>query len=219
MQNISTESAKFSPINITGIGYEKREIRYKYDNYGFLKQIDPKEFKYNLTYKFKQSTNSEMVQLRLGWLQLHLNEDFKNLTVVDIGSGNMRFVDDGKPYFKRIVPFDLDGESITKEELYDTLWDVVCMFDVLEHYKNIDEFFDLKFRYAYISYPEYHNTPLKEWRHYKPDEHIYCLNREGMRKFVDGKAEIIAEGCPEDIIRKRWDNQLNNISSVLLKRI
>jgi hypothetical protein len=194
-------------------------IEFISDNYGFLKQKNPKRFFYGEQYKRNQATNIEMVELRLNWIRSHIQEELSTFSCVDVGSGNDCFVNNSKHVFKRIVPYDLSGKSISKKELQSTLWDMIFLTDVLEHFPNIDHLWKINFRYAYISYPEYHGTPLKKWRHYKPNEHVYCLNINGMKWFVKDKATIIASGCPEDAIRKKYDEDLNNITSIILKRI
>jgi hypothetical protein len=100
---------------------------------------------------------------------------------------------------------------------------MVVLSDVLEHFNDIDDLFTMKWRYAFISYPE---TPkvetweqLKGWRHFKPDEHIWCLNKEGMRRWMyDHGSTVIATSHFEDSIRKRWDDQIPNITSFLIER-
>jgi len=198
------------------------DIPFSEDRYGFLKQIDPEPFKYTAEYKNKQSTNNAMSWLRLGWLSAQIPFDqIKKFNTVDIGSGNGIFVNEGRSVFKRIVPYDLTGESISETELYSTAWDLVVMSDVLEHYHNIDDFWTLSFQYAMVSFPE---TPrsrmnLEHWRHYKPNEHIYMLNTNSFIDWVKNHGcSVVAYGTPEDMIRCRWDDAQPNITTFLIKR-
>jgi hypothetical protein len=217
MSNFPTETAEMADVEVLEL--DNRKVEYRRDVYGFLKQQNPQKFYYSENYQQKQQTTSEMVELRMGWLNLHL-QNLKNMNVVEMGSGSGIFIREASKNFRRLVPYNLVEPTISKDELYCTTWDLCCAFDVIEHMEDIDkELFGVRAKYYYLSYPEYHDTPLKSWRHTKPDEHLWHLNIEGMRKFIDGKAEIIAEGCPEDLIRKRWDPNLNNITSVLLKRL
>ena len=191
--------------------------------YGFWRQIDPKPFQYTMEYKGKQSTNLQMVWLRLGWLSSHIpHEKLRAFKVVDIGSGNGTFVKEARKakVFASIAPYDLTGETIDDVRLYSESWDLVVMSDVLEHYEYIDDLWLLNFKYALISFPEAPGgIPLEEWRHYKPDEHIYCLNAKGFAEWVqDNKSCVIAKGCPEDMLRKRWDSKKVNITTVLIKK-
>ena len=193
--------------------------KYQPDANGFLKQVDPKPFEYDLTYKGNQATNTFMSGVRLGWLLAFVGYDkIKNYQAVDVGAGNGTFVKELKPVFKKIVPYDLCGETISDEELYGTEWDVVFFYDTLEHYKEIDAFWDLKFKYAIISFPE---TPegfdLTKWKHRKPNEHLYLLKLREVIKWVEKHGyRVVASGCPEDAIRRRWDDALPNISTILI---
>lgn len=190
------------------------------DSNGFLKQENPQPFNYSVDYKQKQSTTSQMAWLRLGWLAAQLPYNLlKTYKCVDIGSGNGIFTKEGTNVFKHIVPYDLSGESIEESELYSTNWDIVFLSDVLEHYPNIDDFWNLPFKYAMVSFPETPKMNLSKWRHYKPDEHIYMLNSQNFIKWVQkNNAHVVAKGNPEDCIRKPWDNELPNISTFLIKR-
>lgn len=194
---------------------------YALDPYGFLKQIDPKPFPYTEEYDARQSTNPQMSWLRLGWLAAHIPfETLQTFQVVDIGAGNRTFIKQASKVFKRVVPYDLVGESIPRPELMATAWDLVVLSDVLEHYQEINEFWDLSFKFALISYPETPPPPtdLTRWRHYKPDEHIYCLNREAFAAWAKGHGcQVVAMGCPEDMIRMRQYPHLPNITTALIR--
>lgn len=192
--------------------------------YGFWKQINPEKFEYSQQYKQKQSTNENMAYLRIGWLSSFFDyEQLSKLTVVDIGSGNGTFVDVGKNVFGKCVGYDVCGESITQQELNETKWDMIVLSDVLEHFDNIDDLYKLNWKYAFISFPE---TPkdvktqsdLEKWKHFKPNEHLWCLNLNGFIEWAtDNQCEIIGYSNTEDIIRSRWNKEQPNITSVLLK--
>jgi len=209
--------------NLTGFVDISDNIPFVLDENGFYKQVDPKPFKYDVGYKEKQSTNKEMAWLRLGWLSNHIPfEALTDFNVVDIGAGNGVFVEEGKKVFKRIVPYDLAGDSIEDTELYSTTWDLIVMSDVLEHYHSIDDLWTIPFRYALISFPETPPTDevdITTWRHYKPDEHIYMMNRWDFRKWVEKNGcSVLGCGSPEDFLRKRWDKDYINISTFLICR-
>jgi SAM-dependent methyltransferase len=198
----------------------KREVIYLPDENGFLKQQDIHPFDYSVEYKKAQSTDARMSWLRMGWLSANIPyDDLKTFNVVDLGSGNGVFIKESSKVFKRIVPFDLAGESITKEELYSTVWDLVVASDVIEHFNEIDDFWKIRFRYAFISFPEVpKRLSLKLWHHYKPDEHIYALSLANVVKWAEKHGmELVACGVPEDMLRTRWDEKEPNISTVLIK--
>ena len=209
-------------LDKTSILEESAQPVFKEDQHGFLKQQNPQPYTYSVEYKQKQSTNSNMAWLRLGWLASQLPVNLLNtFSCVDIGSGNGAFIKEGQSVFKTIVPYDLCGESIEEADLYDTNWDMIVLSDVLEHYPNIDDFWTLPFKYAMVSFPETPRTGmnLSKWRHYKPDEHIYMLDSVNFVKWVQSHgAHIVAQGFPEDLIRKRWNSELPNISTFLIKR-
>jgi hypothetical protein len=196
-------------------------VPYVLDSYGFLKQRDPKPFKYTLEYKARQSTNTAMSWLRLGWLMNYIPVDtLRTFNVCDVGAGNLNFVRESAKLFRRVVPFDILGTSIGEDELYGTQWDLVVLSDVLEHYHDIDTFWKLRFKYALISFPETpEDTDLQQWRHYKPDEHIYMMTANTFSTWVHQWLHIVvAQGNPEDAIRTRWNPNKANISTFLIRK-
>jgi hypothetical protein len=192
------------------------------DKHGFLKQQEAIEFDYNEKYKKNQNTNLAMVGLRINFLSKYIPyEELQQFHAVDVGAGNNQFVTQTQTLFKRIVPYDLVGESITEDELYFRHWDLVVLSDVLEHYSDIDDFWRLSFTYALISYPEAPGEAitLSQWRHFKPNEHLYILNKEAFTRWVESHGcQVIAQDTPEDAIRTRWNPDYPNISTFLIHR-
>lgn len=204
-----------------GAGAIPETYEFLPDSNGFLRQVNPRPFEYDLDYKARQSTTPAMAWLRLGWLAAHISyEQLRTFTVVDIGSGNGSFVYQGEKVFKRCVPYDLRGTSITTKQLYHTHWQLIIMSDVLEHYQDVNDLWSLSFDYGMISFPETPcNYSLNEWRHYKPNEHIYCMTAVAFKSWVEKHGyAVVASGCPEDMIRTRWDAERTNISTFLIKR-
>lgn len=203
---------------------EDKPIYIQDDVYRFWKQKNPKPFNYTIEYKNKQSTTESMCWLRLGFLASYLSPStFKQLNVCDVGSGNGIFVNKFKHLFKYLCGYDLSGESISEEELYSKEWDVIFLTDVLEHYNDIEDLFKIHWKYLFLSFPE---TPakyttqqqLQQWKHYKPNEHIWCLNTPGMIKwFENHNCEVIRSNDLEDLIRTPQNNQLANIGTVIVK--
>lgn len=196
-------------------------INYSKDQYGFWKQIDPEKFNYSIEYKNKQQTTPEMVFLRLGVITtLFGYENIKKWNVVDIGSGNGNFSKITKDVFSTSKEFDLSGDSISKEELETTNWDMIVLTDVLEHYTDIDDVFKLNFQRIFLTFP---HTPLcndwtelKDWRHFKPNEHIYMLNSIGVISWLSKRGYItLYNDSPEDLIRTRWDSDKRNTTTIV----
>lgn len=194
------------------------------DIYKFWKQQNPKHFNYTIEYKNKQSTTESMCWLRLGFLASYLQPSiFNQLNVCDVGSGNNIFVHKFKYLFKYLCGYDLSGESISKDILYNNVWDVIFLTDVLEHFENIEDLFNIHWKYLFLSFPETPNNyknqqQLEQWKHYKPDEHIWCLNAFGMKKwFEDHKCEVVRISNLEDLIRRPQNNNLTNITTMIIK--
>lgn len=197
---------------------------YSRDHYGFVHQKEHDHFVYTVDYRNHQSTNIEMSYLRLGWLSSHFSyERMKKMSVVDIGCGSGMFVKCCQGKFAKVVGYDVVGESITKEELMSTCWDLIVLSDVLEHFENLEDVMNIKWRFAMISFPE---TPkvhkfedLTKWRHFKPNEHLHYLTLRGLQDWFGRKGCIpVASGNFEDLIRKRWSETKTNISTLLVDR-
>jgi len=198
---------------------------YAYDR-GFVRQIGHHDFVYDENYKARQSTNEAMSYLRMGWLSSHIPpERWGNMKIVDIGCGSGEFIRHALGKFGEVMGYDLCGDSITKEQLETEAWDLVVLSDVLEHFEDIDDLFGIHWTYALISYPE---TPdfetfeeMQKWRHFKPNEHLWYLHSEGLRHWLEKEhsdTEVVSTGNFEDLLRKRWNPEKPNISTILLKR-
>ncbi len=167
-----------------------------------------------------------MAGIRIGYLlnALKINaNDLSGMVACDVGSGNGCMSQSCWPLFKRFCNYDLSGDSITSEELYSTAWDVIFLTDVLEHFSNIDDLFKINFRRLFLSFPETPHSFLQPddligWRHYRPDEHIYCLNSAGVCDWMESHGYYIAaRGNPEDAIRKYPPHRVN-ISTIVAIR-
>lgn len=198
---------------------------YEYDRWFIRQSAGPSDI-YDADYKKKQSTNALMSYMRIGWLSHHFSvEEIWRMKIVDVGSGNGEFARCCVNAGMAVVEYDLSGDSISRDELYGTAWDLVVLSDVLEHFDDIDELFRMKWRYCMLSFPE---TPdvadfeeLKTWRHFKPGEHIYHLYRDGVTDWVNSMeagAEVISCSNVEDLIRTRWDDSFPNITTMLIHR-
>lgn len=195
--------------------------------YHFWRQRNYRKVAYDSRYVSEKShTKQDLAVLRLGWLSAHLGyENLRRMRGVDIGCGNGNFGRCADGILGSIHNYDvvLSGATISRRELDDTAWDIVFLFDVLEHFDDIDSLFDLKWRYAMVSFPE---TPkvcdyneLKSWRHYKPGEHLWMLNEVGCKNwFINHGCHAIASSCFEDAYRVRWDPDVRNITTMLVER-
>jgi hypothetical protein len=199
---------------------------YAYEN-GFIKQVDQHRIVYDDSYKAKQSTNVEMSYLRMGFMCAYIPyEKIKEMSMVDVGSGNGIFANCCRGKFKEVCEYDVVGENvISRDDLYSRTWGLVVLSDVLEHFENINDLFLMKWEYCLLSFPE---TPdvasffeLMGWRHFKPGEHLYHLYRDGVVDWINRTkpdAVVVAWSNVEDLIRKRWNEALPNITTLLIRR-
>lgn len=193
--------------------------------YGFWRQDAPEPFTYTDDYAARQSTTEAMAFLRLGWIGSFLSVNaLRGAVVVDVGAGNRAMEQHLGRCINRVASYDVAGDSISKDELLSTPWDLAIFADVIEHVLDIDYAWSIPWRYAYISFPE---TPrvdnweeLKDWRHFKPHEHIWMLNLLGVGRLACERhgCRILGEGHIEDLIRTRWHADRPNISSLLVCR-
>src|SRR5205823_4697203 len=107
----------------------------------------------------------------------------------------------------------------SKAEAHTTQWDLLCAFDVLEHFEEIDELWRHSFTWGYFSLPAPPSTGVSEsWRHFKPHEHLwYITQRQFMEWTTAHEYEVVASGTPEDCIRTRWDPDEANINTFLIR--
>lgn len=202
---------------------ENDDAHFEMNEYGFWRQTNPRPFVYDGRYKSSQGTTEEMSWLRMGFL-LSVVPPSECLAgaACDVGSGNGCFAKTVGKCFGRMCEYDVAGESISREELLGTKWKVLFLTDVLEHFVDIEDLFGMRFEYLFLSFPE---TPkvddyrlLRSWRHYKPDEHIWMLNADGMARWlaVHG-CSTMACGNPEDAIRRPQEGFGRNISTLVAK--
>jgi len=190
----------------------------------FIKQLTSDLIAYDESYVAKARTTEQMAYMRLGWLSAHINyNELREFKVVDIGSGRGTMATVFAKTNATVVNYDLSGPSISREELYATNWDLVILNDVLEHFSDISGLFDIQWKYALLSFPETPNVAtfdeLQQWRHFRPNEHIYHLHEKGMRAWAaDMGADVLNANNFEDILRTRWAPDLPNITTMLLKR-
>lgn len=188
------------------------QINFQKDKYGFWKQENPVPIKYDQHYKDIQKTAPQMTWLRLGYLFAVFNKnvnDFSSWKVCDVGSGNGCFIKEAKKVFGYACNYDLCGDTISKEELYSTQWDIIFLTDVLEHFEDINDLFKIQAKYIFLSFPQtpqvddWHILQEQNYRHFRPGEHIYMLNAGGVKRWMSENGyTLLAESNIEDAIRK-----------------
>ena len=213
-----TEEEKIISENIT---FEK-------DKYGVIKQVSPIEpFVYNEDYITNQSTTVEMAYLRLGYVVSKVGYDtLVNSKCLELGPGNGKFFENAQKYVKSIDGYDVADtpySTTSWKNIIDNKWDIVFAYDTIEHMPNIKEFFDINFDFAFVSVPRIpDNKDLfnSNWRHFKPNEHIYYFNEISFSKMANDYGFKVKDvSSIEDIIRTRWDVEQININTYFLQRM
>ena len=126
--------------------------------------------------------------------------------VLDFGSG-VGWFRAWRPKDVEVYSYDIGKFAQTGIPTGD--FDIICMWDVLEHFENLNEVRYLLDRTKYIALtvpllPK--NQDLKAWKHYKPGEHYHHFSKETLDCFMSGYGfEHIRSGyfeCPprQDIL-------------------
>ena len=118
-------------------------------------------------------------------------------TVLDYGSG--------VGWFRAFQPSDIKVDSYDIANFPQTgikrkLYDLVCFWDVLEHLPNFKEIESvLNAKYLALTIPiKPKNVKLKEWKHYKPGEHLHYFSIEMLDTlFGTYSFKRIKDGHPE----------------------
>lgn len=192
-------------------------VHYQRDEFGFLKQKNTHPFPYTKDYLSKQGTNVQMANLRISWVR-SLGCNFN--VAIDIGVGSGVMVKE----LKKICETDgydvcpSENTNVSLKEATSKNYDIAFFCDVVEHFPDIRHIFDFKFNTAYFSFPWTPDKIPPNYRHGKPDEHIYHLNPNSFKKLCSlYNYKVIAISNFEDTIRKPWSVLLPNICSILIK--
>ena len=190
------------------------------DNYvtlpnGVIKQVHVNKVSYDYNYSNKYNSYGEkgnyLSYLRYGVLLGVIQEQPKCL--VDVGYGNGDFLKACARTIPELIGCDISDypppSGCTKisslDEIKDKHVDVVCFFDSLEHFDNIDFVKDLNTKYVYISVPWCHYLSdewFRDWYHRRKNEHIYHFNKDALLKFFDECGyDCLYTGSHEDVIR------------------
>jgi|688.fasta_scaffold76444_3 hypothetical protein len=198
---------------------------------GVIKQKNVNKIEYNYEYSNKYNDHGEKANylsyLRLGVLLGNINK-IPN-SILDIGYGNGAFLNASKNIIKNCSGFDISGfplpDDITIENsIYEKHFDVICFFDSLEHFDDINVIDKLKCDYVYISLPWCHyfsDEWFLNWYHRKPNEHLWHFNSESLIRFFEENGyKNIYLGNVEDTIRKNsTSNENPNILSAIFKKL
>ena len=189
----------------------------------FVKKKDYTK-KYVETYNSLGELSVRMSFLRLGFLFGAIHENITR--ILDVGYGNGDFLNCAKNFVPEPCGFEINEYLIPDgckfvDDIFKEEFDVVCFFDVLEHFDNIYDIENIKTKYIYISAPEchYHSDDwFKNWKHRKPDEHLWHFNRASLRSFMKEVGyDLVVYSNIEDVIRKSELKESNILTGIFIK--
>lgn len=210
--------------------FESHSRKYESDKFGVIVQKDHRPYVYDAKYsdtynKPEYKQNAKVLQaIRLGFV-IGSHGKVPD-TIMDAGYGAGDFM----LFAKQIIPYvyGTDVTGVMVEGCYVLpefiKADVLTMWDVLEHFPNLDFVRDLPYETICVSLPYCHiMTEGVEWfnaqyKHRKPDEHIRHFNEHSLRAMMDHYGwKCVAVSGHEDIVRKSTHG-LQNILSMAFKR-
>ena len=198
---------------------------------GVIKQNNVSKITYDYCYSNKYNNYGEksnyLSYLRLGVLLGVIGKTPDS--ILDVGYGNGDFLKASKNIIINCSGYDISGyplpndicieDSITQKH-----FDVICFFDSLEHFDDINIVDKLKCNYVFISVPWCHYLSdewFLNWYHLRPNEHLWHFNDESLINFFKEKGFVcIHKSNFEDTIRKNeTSNGYPNILSAIFKKI
>lgn len=191
-----------------------------------LNKIRTYDYDYvNSSYNQYGEKGSQMAGLRLGYLVSKLGCWPKS--ILDVGYGNGDFLNICKnkidSYGNDISGYPVPEGATFVENIFDRHYDVICFFDVLEHFEKIDFVQDLKCDYIFLSLPWCHNFSdewFSNWKHRRPDEHLWHFDEKSIKNFFNEMGyEMIDHSNIEDLIRVSNEDYPNILTCIFKKNL
>lgn len=208
---------------------------YHVDEFGVIHQIESKPISYDDQYlTYYENLSDRTIKLgyqRLGWILGKL--DRIPASVLEIGYGTGTFIEaaqiTGVP---RCVGCDIADYPLPSgvefqdwEQALTGDWDLVAMFDVLEHIPDLSFLGQLRTQYLALAVPYCRHAELGDewfsnWRMLLPDEHLHHFDQDSLVKFLDHYGfRCLNLNTFEDGIRLRKGETGPNILSGLFQHI
>jgi hypothetical protein len=154
-----------------------------------------------------------MSYLRLGFLSAWVSGG----RLLDIGYGDGEFVKLATQAGFDAYGYEVHGVDCgVREASLHEEWDIITAFDSLEHIPYLDKVRSSirRSKYVFISIPWRPNTfpKCKEWKHYRPGEHMHYFSQKSLDIFID--KPILRCVALEDVIR-RSNTNMPNIYTVI----
>lgn len=172
-------------------GYEKLST-------GVIKQTNPTPPAYDEQYVTRYNNDlgglsNELSCLRLGLLLGSLNQPIAKL--LDVGYGDGNFLDRASSVIKSCYGYDIPPNfplptkpNIERaKNITGAYYDVVTFYNSLEHIENLDFLKEIQCRFLAMTVPWCHNFSddwFSNWKHRKPNEHIWHFNDETLTRFM-----------------------------------
>lgn len=207
---------------------------YRTDSLGVIHQVDFTPIAYDEAYlSYYENLSERTIKLgyqRMGWLLGLLNKI--PTSVLEIGYGTGTFIEAAQVTgVSRCVGCDIadyplpDGVAFMD---WDTAlandWELVAMFDVLEHIPDLDFMKQFDAEYVALAVPfcrwrELGDTWFRDWRMRLPNEHLHHFDDQSLVKFMEASGfECLNLNTFEDGIRLREGETGPNILSGLFKK-
>ena len=172
---------------------------YEVDQFGVIHQIKFKPKVYDAEYlSYYEAKSDRTIKLgyqRLGWLLGIMGRIPKS--VVEIGYGTGTFIEAAQiTGVERCAGCDIadyplpDGvDFLSWDEVVSQEWELVAMFDVLEHIPQLDFLSELKTKHLAIAVPycrwkELGDDWFRDWRMLLPDEHLHHFDPDSLTKLL-----------------------------------
>lgn len=168
---------------------------YEVDRFGVIHQIDIEPITYDKAYiSYYEDLSDRTIKLgyqRLGWILGMLGEIPRS--VLEIGYGTGTFIEAAQ--ITRVAtcvgcdiaqfPLPNGVDFMDWEQSLNCPWDLVAMFDVLEHIPDLSflERLDTKhlaLAVPYCRWKELGDDWLRNWRMLLPNEHLHHFDRESL---------------------------------------
>lgn len=211
---------------------------YRMDDLGIIHQIDFTPITYDREYiSYYEAKSDRTIKLgyqRMGWI-LGLMDRIPD-SVLEIGYGTGTFVEAaritgvGECYGNDIARFPLpDGVRFVEwDAALERDWDVVAMFDVLEHIPDLSFLERLKARHVAIAVPYCRYRELGDeadewfanWRMLLPNEHLHHFDPQSLAGLMTRHGyECLSLNTFEDGIRLRPGETGPNIVSGFFRKM
>jgi hypothetical protein len=204
-------------------GYEKLRD-------GIIKQVDATPPVYDEEYIGKYylangTFQEELSCLRLGLILGQLNHPINK--ILDVGYGNGGFLSRAAKIVEGCYGYDigpaypLPAKIKLVHSVTNAYYDLVTFFNSLEHIPDIDFVKNLQCQHVAITVPWCHyfsDDWFKDWKHRKPNEHIWHFNDESLTRFMSSQGYgVLHTSNAEDCLRGEPLGYPNYLTAIFKK--